>query len=199
MLRLNARNKSRGFTLAEQLVIVAVMGVLVLLAVPNFMGVLDRVKLDQAITDVRGALQESQRQAIRLSQACVVTLNFARRQASGPCLVTGNRTFPERVEIVTNIKPTKEDGDDKDKGKGNDKIGIQLTFGVLGTAEFQIESTGSSGDPSGKIVFYLPKPGNKDQKCIAISNTLGLTRVGVYSGSLKNSQEISDGMCTASE
>jgi Tfp pilus assembly protein FimT len=199
MPRLNVRNRNRGFTLAEQAVLIAVMGVLVMIATPSLMSIFDRFKLDQAIVSVRGALQESQRQAIRLSQACIVSLDLSGGNVTGPCLVTGDRNLPEQVDTLTNIKPTKIDDDDKDKGAGNDKTGIQLTFGVLGTAEFKIESAGSSSDPSGKFVFLMPETGVKDRKCLAISNTLGLTRVGVYSGELGHSKDLSKGTCTAIE
>jgi Tfp pilus assembly protein FimT len=205
MPRLNARNKSRGFTLAEQAVLIAVMGILVMIAVPSLLSMFDRFKLDQAIVSVRGALQESQRQAIRLSQACVVSLDLSEGHVTGRCLVTGDRNLPERVETISNIKPTKIDGPDKNHGAGNDKTGIQLTFGVLGTAEFEVESTKDTAstaipsDPSGKFVFYMPETAVKDRKCIAISNTLGLTRVGVYSGLLEKSKDLSTGTCTATE
>jgi Tfp pilus assembly protein FimT len=229
MPRLNVRNKNRGFTLAEQAVLIAVMGILVMIAVPSLLSMFDRYKLDQAIVSVRGALQESQRQAIRLSQACDVVLDLSAGDVTGKCLVTGDRNLPERVETISNIKPTKLDDSDKDHGKGNDKTGIKLTFGVLGTAEFEVESTkhttstvsatstGSnpsspstggnlgppssaiSSDPSGKFVFYMPENAVKDRKCIAISSTLGLTRVGVYSGSIQNSKDLSTGTCTAIE
>ncbi|MBW4552890.1 MAG: type II secretion system GspH family protein [Aphanocapsa sp. GSE-SYN-MK-11-07L] len=199
MPRSNVRNKNRGFTLAEQAVLIAVMGVLVMMTAPSLIGMFDRFKLDQAIVSVRGALQESQRQAIRLSQACVVSLDLSGGNVTGPCLVTGDRTLPEQVDAVTNIKPTKIDGSDKNSGAGNNKTGIQLTFGVLGTAEFIVESAGIASDPSGKFVFYMPETAVKDRKCIAISSTLGLTRVGVYSGELKHSKDLSKGTCTAIE
>jgi Tfp pilus assembly protein FimT len=208
MPRLTARNRSRGFTLAEQAVLIAVMGILVMIAVPSLLSMFDRFKLDQAIVSVRGALQESQRQAIRLSQACDVSLDLSERHVTalpGDCLVTGDRNLPERVETISNIKPTKIDGPDKNHGAGNDKTGIKLTFGVLGTAEFEVEratgavSTAITSDPSGKFVFYMPENAVKDRKCIAISNTLGLTRVGVYSGSIEHSKDVSNGTCTAIE
>ncbi len=199
MPRLNARNKNQGFTLAEQAVLIAVMGVILMIAVPSLSSIFDRFKLDQAIVSVRGALQESQRQAIRLSQACIVSLDIPSGEVTGPCLVTGDRTVPEQVDTASNIKPTKVDDDDKDKGAGNDKTGLHLKFGVLGTAEFKVEKVIDSDDPSGKFVFYMPETAVKDRKCIAISNTLGLTRVGVYSGSIKHSKDISKGTCTAIE
>lgn len=199
MPRLNVRNKNRGFTLAEQAVLIAVMGIMMMMTAPSLIGMFDRFKLDQAIVSVRGALQESQRQAIRLSQACIVSLDLSGGNVTGPCLVTGDRNLPEQVDTVSNIKPTKIDDDDKDKGAGNDKTGIHLKFGVLGTAEFKVESLINADDPSGKFVFYLPETAVKDRKCIAISNTLGLTRVGVYSGSIEHSKDISKGTCTAIE
>jgi type II secretory pathway pseudopilin PulG len=186
MLPLNVRDQIRGFSLIEQLVIITLIGVLAVIAIPSFLGVLDLFRVDQAVVDVRGALQETQRQAIRLSQACDVTLNLPGKKVQGPCLVTGDRTLPEQLGMISNIK-------------NNPATGIQLTFGVLGTAEFLVDNAENQDDSSGKIVFYLPQAPTKIQKCIAISNSLGLTRVGVYRGSLTNSQNVSAGTCTASQ
>jgi prepilin-type N-terminal cleavage/methylation domain-containing protein len=79
---------------------------------------------------------------------------------------------------------------------------IPVKFGVLGTAQFTIINPTNNGnppaDPSGKIVFYLSGKSQASKKCIAISNTLGLTRAGAYSGSLIPSDITATGVCSAS-
>ncbi len=185
MLRLNAPKKNRGFTLAETLVIAIVIGIATILVSPSLAGAIDRVKLNQAVVDVRGALQESQRQAIRSSEPCTVTLNKTEHQVTGSCLMTGNRTLPEHIALATNIL-----------GSANQ---VNINFGILGTAEFGIDVPAPPPpDPSGKIVLFLDRRSIPDQKCIVISNTLGLTRAGNYTGSVVGPDITASGVCAAS-
>ncbi len=193
MLRLNARNKeSRGFTLLENTIIVVVLGILLSLSTPSLLSMVDRARLGQAVADVRGALVEAQRQAIRKSEPCTITLSAHRGEVTGDCLVTGDRKLPDKIKMATNIRAN---------GTGS----VQISFGILGTAEFNIEISAPAAavtysqtvnDPSGKIVFYISQGSTQERKCIAISNTLGLTRVGVYTGPLTGSQITRQGICT---
>lgn len=189
MLLLSVHN-SKGFTLIETLVIVFIMGILSAIAVPSFLALLERAKLNSAVAEVRGALQEAQREAIRKSKPCTVTLNTAERKVTSPCLVTGDRTLPEKVAMVTNISANVITGP------------IQLTFGIWGTAEFTVTTSvtppNTPTDPSGKIVLYMLNRSTSEKKCVAISNTLGLTRAGTYSGLITAANITDSGICTAS-
>lgn len=191
MLLLNASKNSKGFTLIETLVVVAMIGILSAIAAPSFLAFLERAKLNQAVDQVRGALQEAQRHAIRQSVSCTVTLNIVDRKVTSPCLYLGDRTLPDKVAMATNIS-------ENALIPGNL---IQITFGVLGNPEFTVVSSltppDTPTDPSGKIVFYLPDNSISEKKCLAISNTLGLTRSGKYSGSLANHNITDTGICTA--
>jgi hypothetical protein len=93
------------------------------------------------------------------------------------------------VQIVTNIS----------QSAGNP---IKITFGILGTAEFTVLSSTTPpppADSSGKLVFSVAQSSIQDKKCLAISNTLGLTRAGAYTGNYTNANEITDsGICSAS-
>lgn len=193
MHRSNVRKSKheRGFSLVEILVIIVIVGVLVAIAVPSFAGSFDRVKLNQAVVEVRGVLQEAQRQAIRKSQPCdvMLVLSAAPIQITASCGVTGDSKLSDRVQLVTNISQM----------IGNP---IKITFGILGTAEFTVLSSIHPPPPvdsSGKLIFSISNSSIRDKKCLAISNTLGLTRVGAYTGSFTNAEEITDdGICTAS-
>ena len=192
MRRLNVRrSKNSGFSLIETLIIIVMLGVLAAIAVPSFLGSFDRVKLNQAVVEVRGILQEAQRQAIRKSQPCDVMLMLSNTpvQVIANCDVTGDRKLSDRVQMVTNISQA-----------GSNPI--KITFGILGTAEFSVLSSTNPPPPtdsSGKIVFSVAHSSIQDKKCLAISNTLGLTRAGAYTGNSTNANEITDnGICTAS-
>jgi type II secretory pathway pseudopilin PulG len=78
-----------------------------------------------------------------------------------------------------------------------------VNFGILGTAEFSIIKPNvtekSSIDPSAKIIFYTSESDKSTKRCIAISNTLGLTRAGTYNGSTEPEAITDSGICTATE
>ncbi len=75
---------------------------------------------------------------------------------------------------------------------------IPVKYGVLGNPEFSIISAQKMpADPSGKIVFFDSGNTQGTKRCIAISNTLGLTRIGTYQGDLKPAAITDSGRCTA--
>jgi type II secretory pathway pseudopilin PulG len=74
MLLCNARN-NEGFTLIETLIIVIIIGILSAIVAPSFLGMLNRNKVNAALVQVRGTLQEAQREAIRRSKRCQVGLS----------------------------------------------------------------------------------------------------------------------------
>jgi type II secretory pathway pseudopilin PulG len=216
-----------GFTLLETLIIVVVMGVLTAIATPGLLSMMDGVKINQTITEVRGTLQEGQRQAIRKNQPCIVSLTAladadnsgnGNKNGSGngtktgsnsgtkngfpsdspassslttleQCPATSDPDVPSGVDVATNISQGTSDG-------------VAVAFGIYGSAEFSvvgqtIEPTSAPKDPSGKIVAYIPDRSNVQKKCIAISNTLGLTRVGNYTGGVTPEEITRGGVCTA--
>jgi prepilin-type N-terminal cleavage/methylation domain-containing protein len=203
-----------GFTLIETLVVIAVVGILAAIATPSFLSTMDSANVDQTIAEIRGALQETQRQAIRKSQLCSVSVDVASvvpnipsgnqqgnnqggnnqgenpgiNAVSGNCLTSGDHELPKGVDMATNIS-------------GNSTADIAVQFGTLGSADFGLVGDGSVTlqDPSGKIVAFVPTRNNIKMKCIAISNTLGLTRVGNYIGETSPTSISRSGICTALE
>ena len=230
------RRRQRGFTLIEALVIVVVVGVLAALATPSFIGMMDSLRVDRTISEVRVALQSTQRQAIRGTKVCTVALQMApaatsstgttntatapghlrqlsqsligwlsgnrgsnssitaapvdKNSISGDCLTSGAPDLPENVSMATNIV-----------GTNSGSSGIDIKYGVLGGAEFAIQdpTLSTTRDSSGKIVAFVPSQQNPKKKCIAVSSTLGLTRVGTYVGETDPASITQSGVCTALE
>jgi prepilin-type N-terminal cleavage/methylation domain-containing protein len=213
--RLNQRFRltQRGFTLIETLIIVVVLAVLTAVTAPSLMGVMDLVRINQTVTDVRGTLQEGQRQAIRSNQPCVVSVSYVKENGKkkkkrrksddstspslsltsgyAECPSLSEPEVPENVDIATNVASPTGTTDD-----------ATVTFGIYGSAEFSVVgakagATTAPKDPSGQIVAYIAERKNVQKKCIAISNTLGLTRVGNYTGGVTPEEITEGGICTA--
>lgn len=263
-----------GFTLAEKIIIVAVIGIVGAVAAPNLSRLLDRARLNRATSDVRSALDETQREAIRGNKSCQVTLDLVGAEVRGTCLQTGKRTLPKQISVATNMKanpdaslphretarphvadialrpvidperpaamapdssaadpqasmtihiisyhrlasaptptptstpsstPTPTTTPDPPPEERVRVIPIAIQYGALGTPNFAVETSVRPptlpADPSGKIIFYLADNARVPKRCIAISNTLGLTRIGTYSGELEPAAITDRGTCTAS-
>lgn len=102
MLLSNARNKNQGFTLIETLIILVIIGILSAIAAPSFLSMYKRNKVNDALIQVQGALQEAQRQAIRNNKSCTVTIDTTNKKVTAPCLVTGDRILDSSISIATN-------------------------------------------------------------------------------------------------
>jgi prepilin-type N-terminal cleavage/methylation domain-containing protein len=220
--RKRLRLSQRGFTLIETLIIVAVLGVLTAIAAPSFLSFMDSVKINQTIAEVRGILQEGQRQAIRSNQPCMVAVSFSNKKkkdmkdkngntyghdkngkggspsyspavalsTAAKCPSSSDPELPDEIDLATNIATEDQQKD------------VSIVYGIYGSAEFGVVGqTNSSGatpkDPSGKIIAYAPDRENVQKKCIAVSSTLGLTRVGNYTGGIAPEEITKEGVCTA--
>jgi prepilin-type N-terminal cleavage/methylation domain-containing protein len=211
----------RGFTLVEVMVIIMVVGILAATAIPSFGSLLDSIKVNQTVTDLRTVLQDTQRQAIRNNQACTVQVpnanvnsnsenensgnngngkgnngngnNVNNQLVQGNCLTSGSPELADNVGLSTNLQSSSATS-----GSSN---ATGLKFGPLGSAEFTIQTAitapATPRDPSGKVVAFAESNPQIQKKCVAISSTLGLTRVGTYTGGLSPSDITDSGVCTA--
>lgn len=154
MLLCNVRNNNEGFTLIETLIIVVIIGILSAIAAPSFLSMLNKNKVNNALVQVRGTLQEAQREAMRKSKRCTVTLDTTNSKVTADCIVTGDRQLKDGVGIQTNIP------------------GQQITFGIRGTTTV-----------TGTIVFFANDGSTSQKRCIVTSLGIGIMRTGDYSGS----------------
>ena len=93
-----------GFTLIETLIVLIILGILVAFTAPSFLSMNNKAKMNDAVNKVRGALQEAQREAMRKSKNCTLTLNTLNNKitSNDGCLVTGDRTLPKGVNMAYN-------------------------------------------------------------------------------------------------
>lgn len=152
----DARKSNQGFTLIELLIIVVVIGILAAIAAPSFLGFLNRSRVNDALASIEGALKEAQREAMRRSTNCEVTIpsgNAPTLTASpASCLPTGSRT----LDKVTLRRPSTM---------------ASVIFNFKG-------GTSSTG-----TVVIASSAGTVQQKCLVISPGIGIMRTGNYSDS----------------
>jgi type II secretory pathway pseudopilin PulG len=161
-MRLSTAHKhERGFTLAESVIIVVIIGFLATIATQSFLALLNNKKVDNALMRVELALKQAQREAIKTSKSCVVSIpNGVNIQLTSNCLDSSDWSIQD---IDINRPPSLE----------------TLTF----------DFKGRINDPSdgGIIVLSLPD-GSGSPKCLEISTGIGLMRTGSYDGSNCNTQ-----------
>lgn len=162
MLFFDARKTSQGFTLIEILIILFIVGTLSAISAPNFIGLLNRGKVNDAVAQARGALQEAQREAIRKSKNCTVIVpagSDVTLTSPNNCLVTGKRT-------LTGISIRRNNS--------------------FGTITFDFKGRITAGGSNEEAIVFSPKNVTASERCLMISKPLGLIRTGIYSDTLHN-------------
>ena len=151
MQTLQRYKNSQGFTIAETLMILVIVGILSAIAAPSFLAMNNKAKLDNAVNTVRAALQEAQREAMRKSKNCTLTLNTPNNNitSNDGCLVTGDRTLPKGVTMAYNGSNT-------------------INYGMRGNTT------------TNKTIRLSLSDGSGQTKCLAVSLPLGMIRTGIY-------------------
>jgi Tfp pilus assembly protein FimT len=151
MLHSNA-SKDLGFTLAESLIIVAIVGILVAISIPSLKAAIDRANLAQATDLVVGSLQQAQREAMRRDRGCTLTLDKDNRKIVGDrgCLLSGDRYLPESISI--------------------DYTGAvgEIPYGIRGNTT------------TNKTVILSVRDSPRNTRCLTVSAPLGIIRLGTY-------------------
>lgn len=151
------RKKSdRGFSLTELMIALIIVGIIAAIASPNFFGLLNRIKVNNSLEQLLGAIKETQRQAMRQGKLCRINLNPSTKTLTATpagCLLD-TRTIDENVIIRTNIPGTTPN----------------ISFSYKGNTT-----------KMGTIV--LSSNFTDSQKCFVISLGLGIMRTGNYIGS----------------
>lgn len=156
MWRFNVRETEGGFTLIEMAVVVLIVGILAAIAAPSFLGMYARTQVNQTLVSVQGTLLEAQRQAMRTSTPCDLTLNTTTPAVTGACLPTGNRSF-RRVAMRSSA--------------------TAMRFTIKGA----VSNTNNTAMTQ-PVTVVISSPNTNLQRCLVMSVPLGLIRTGTYNG-----------------
>ncbi|MGB2924561.1 MAG: type II secretion system protein [Limnothrix sp.] len=174
-LLIATKQKETGFTLIEILVATIMLGVMAAIASPGMLAFVARSKVSSAHNQLQGGLQEMQREAIKRSQDCEITFPASGTTSSSQandvlevtsnCLVAGPLEL-EGVRIRHNLPDTDTDPDNT----------------ILDLFDFKGQTdTALSNDVA---IVITQEDSDKFQKCIAISDGVGIIRSGFYTTNL---------------
>ena len=159
------KKSDRGFTLIELMVALVIIGIIAAIASPNFLGLLNRIKVNNALEELLGAIKETQRLAMRHGKSCRININPSNNilnAADNECSLS-TRKIDENVIIRTNLSGSPPNISFSHKGSTTKMGTIVLSSNLTDT-----------------------------QKCFVISLGLGIMRTGNYTGSRTGSIEPSD-------
>lgn len=178
MLLSTVRKKPRnnGFTLIEMIVTVIVAGILMAVAAPSLMGMLDQNRVRDGLRQVENAFKEAQRQAIRRGNSCQIVLNIATKTFTA----TPNECLQSQQYLTANeYQNVLLRTDDTDTAQ------VDITFSHRGTR--------LAGDPQRTIVFYRSE--NSLKRCMIITPGLGTIKNGIYTGNVGAGDTITANSC----
>jgi prepilin-type N-terminal cleavage/methylation domain-containing protein len=144
-----------GYTLTELLVALVIVGVIAAIASPSFMGLLSRYRLEEALQQLLGAINETQRLAMVQGKSCRINVNPSTNNITANtagCLLS-DRQINSAIRIRSNFPGT-----------------TNITFSYRG-----------STTRMGTIV--LSSDYTDTQKCFVIALGTGIKRIGNYNGS----------------
>lgn len=156
-------NSNRGWTLIEVGIVAVIVGILASLAIPSFGKMQARNQLRAAMTQVQGAFQEAQRNAIKKGSSCVVDINTTNRTIRQNSAAANNGCIPNPVTIPANQ-------------------GITMTS-PSSTTTLTFSYKGNTSASTDQTIVLSHEITSLEPRCLVISSGIGIMRSGYYQGS----------------
>lgn len=183
MLLYNAHKKTdRGFTLIEVITTVIIVGVLASIAAPNFLGMLNQARVKEGLSQVEGAIRETQRLAMRRGKTCKIRFT-----------TTGSDEQP-----IAQVRPEEKIGTTDVNYNGcllstrnfDSEISLRFDDGSTvtpinstSTKKFVDIVSSGKGTISTEGTIIISRAGTNLQKCLQIEGVLGNIITGDYDSS----------------
>ncbi len=170
-LSLTQTTKHTGWTLFEIMVVIIILGILISLIIPNLMGLMGKSKAQNALWQVKGALQEAQRNAIKRGKSC-------------------------RIVMMPDVTPTSfATASDSDYLGCLNSSGINFD-GLNIRENFPGQNINFSykGNTTNLGTIVIESSNASTKYCLVVSNLLGVIRSGIYEAP-QNDTSVSASYC----
>ena len=141
----------------EMAIVSVIVGILASTALPSMMSGIGKNQLQSSMGQVKGALQEAQRSAIKNGISCTVSINPTAKTVTGSpagC-ISSPVNIPDKDEI-TFTTPT---------------AATSFSFSYKGNPSITSE-----------LIIALQSAKTSQRYCLAVSSGIGIMRTGTYSG-----------------
>jgi Tfp pilus assembly protein FimT len=156
------QRQQAGFTQAETLVIVIIIGILAAIATPSYLNWLSNKRVANGLEKVVGALKEAQAEATRLGVGCQVTIDTGTRQISATQVGTPTLNSCFRTGI-------------RDLSRGHDSVQLSTSFTATAPLVYNYR-----GDTPREGVIVVYREDAAKPQCVVVAAGIGILRTGLY-------------------
>jgi len=156
--------KNTGWTLLETICVSLIIGIFACWAIPNMMEGIQKRKAQSTLSQLKGTLQEAQRNSIKMGKECKVAMNM-------------------------DVNPTYLEVDTATQYVGCLSIQRLDFSGITVTENFPGKTIRFSyrGNTTNIGTIVVDSSDAKTKYCLVVSNFLGIMRSGVYKGTTEGS------------
>lgn len=144
--------KPHGFTLIESLVVIAILGILVAAAAPNFSSTITNMRMKSTSFDLTNDLNTARSEAIKRNSNVILSAN-SEDWNQGWSIVTGGITLRTHDAIGTNIEITSSANSItfQSNGRPDSTINLSISSTLSGTTSrcIELQATGSARSTKG--------------------------------------------------
>jgi len=151
--------KNAGWTLLETICVSLIIGILAAWAIPNMMEGIQKRKAQSALSQLKGTLQEAQRNSIKMGKECRVSINTNENGYATHSVTIADSTYAGCLSQEVTFP------------------GLTVTENLPNTTKIRFSYKGNTTN-IGTIV--VGSPNARTKYCLVVSNLLGIMRSGVY-------------------
>lgn len=146
------QKKPYGFTLIESLIVIAILGILVAVATPNFSSTITNMRMKSTSFDLVNDLNTARSEAIKRNSNVVISAT-SEDWNQGWSIVTGGVTLKTHDAVGSSIELTSSATSItfQSNGRPNSAINLSITSTLSGTTSrcIELQATGSARSAKG--------------------------------------------------